>query len=91
MSDWTVELGSELLEEVHTWRDDQKLELAAVIDELRDSGLTVFDSGEMEGVPGLSSLTHPISLILVAPIPGRYRQMKVEVGPGRYILIHEFG
>lgn len=90
MSEWTIEVTVELQNEALSWDADRQLELTAVIEEFQETGLSVFELGDVDGVPSLDNLIQPISLRLVAPIPGRYRLMDVEVGPGRYLVIHTF-
>lgn len=87
MASWIVELDDEFRTKVEAWDSDRQIELFAVQTILEAEGLSVTFALDLEGVPDWDSLGQPKSLMLVAPIPHRYRVLRLEVHPGRRIMI----
>ncbi len=87
MAGWLVKIDEEFLVEVNHWSIDRQIELLAVQALLENEGLSDTFALDLEGVPDWDSLGQPKSLMIVAPIPHKYRVLKLEVQPGRRILI----
>ncbi len=87
MAKWSVELDDEFFDKVKYWDSGRQIELFAVQRILEAEGLSDTFALDLEGVPGWDALGQPMSLMLVAPIPHRYRVLHLEVHPGRRIVI----
>jgi hypothetical protein len=87
MAGWTVELDPDFHREVLNWSEDRQLELLAIMRVLEQDGLNGLSFGELGDLSSVGSWAQPVSLLLVAPIPGRFRTVGLEFGPGRKILV----
>ena len=87
MDKWIVELDEEFFELVEGWDLSRKIELFAVQSILEAEGLSDTFANDLEGVPGWDELGQPMSFMLMAPIPHKHRVLRLEVHPGRKIVV----
>ena len=87
MGVWTVELDPDFHREVLTWSEDRQLGLLAVIRVLEEDGLEGLSFGELGDLPAPDAWAQPVSLLLAAPRPDRFRTVGLEFSAGRKILV----
>lgn len=91
MEGWTVEVDTDLVEELRWWAEDQQLELLAIQQRLERGGPEEMGliKAELEGVPAWRDLVGPVSLRIPVETLSGWSILMLEVQPGLKVVIRE--